>query len=109
MTVLTPDGTPVLTPRGSVLSSYLPKPRRPAAAATQALDEPVRPRVPLRTRLRANARAVKDFVVAGAAFACADVAAFHWHPWAGWLSVGVSLVLVDHAVDRTPPAPDGEP
>ncbi|HET9889659.1 MAG TPA: hypothetical protein VFQ42_04085 [Mycobacterium sp.] len=106
MTVLTPDGTPVLTPRGSVLSSYLPKRRALAAAPTA--DAP-RERVPLRARLRANGRAVKDFLVAGAAFACADVAAFHWHPWAGWLSVGLSLVLVDHAVDRTPPAPDGEP
>jgi hypothetical protein len=43
---------------------------------------------------------VKDAVVAAAAFTCCDVAAFLWHPWSGWLAVGLSLLLIDHAVDR---------
>lgn len=105
MTVLT-NGAPVVS-RGSVLSAYLPKPRVRAAVPAHTAA-PTRERVSLRARLRGRAGAIKDAVVTTVAFAFADVAAFDWHPWAGWLSVGISLLLVDHAVDRTPPAGDGQ-
>lgn len=101
MTVLT-NGAPVVTPRGSVLGAFLPKPR--LAAAGRPVAEPVarvrKPRRSLRVRLQGRGRQVKDLIVATAAFACADTAAFQFHPWAGWLSVGISLVLIDHSVDR---------
>lgn len=96
MTVLT-NGQPVVTPNGSVLSAFLPKPR---PAATR-VDRPARTRRSLRDRLRGHGRQIKDGVIATAAFALCDVAAFQWHPWAGWVLAGLSLFLIDHAVDRT--------
>lgn len=96
MTVLT-NGSPIVDSRGSVLSAFVPKPR---PRTTQAAAEPARPRRSLRAWLRQHARQVKDGLVATAAFSCGSVAAFQWHPWAGWLSVGLSLIAVDHSIDR---------
>lgn len=106
MTVLA-NGGPITTPRGSVLSAFMPKPRPKGDVRSRAAVSP-RERVSLRDRLRGRAGAIKDFVVTTVAFGFADTAAFEWHPWAGWLSVGVSLLLIDHAVDRTAPAGDDE-
>lgn len=105
MTVLQAPGA-----RGSVLSAYLPKPRtKPAKPARSAAQSQVRERVRFGVWLRSRAGAIKDFFVATAAFGSCDFAAFHWHSWAGWLSVGLSLFLVDHAVDRgVPQEADGQ-
>lgn len=94
MTVLTNDA-PVVTPRGSVLGAFVPKPRARTTTTKQ-----IRERVGVGTWLRSHARQVKDGVVAAVAFGCCDVAAFEFHAWAGWLSVGVSLLLIDHSIDR---------
>jgi hypothetical protein len=104
MTVLT-NGKPLISRRGSVLSAFVPKPR-PHAAVTQA---PAKPRRSLRAWFQEHAGHVKDFLVAGAAAGCGDVAAFHWHPWAGWLALGLSLLFVDRAVDRDEEVVDERP
>lgn len=82
---------------GSVLGAFLPKQR---AAAPRTAAAPARPRRSLRARLAGRGRQIKDGLVATAAFGCSTTAAFQWHPWAGWLSVGLSLLLIDHSVDR---------
>jgi hypothetical protein len=99
VTVLT-NGAPVVTPRGSVLGAFLPKPRAAVGPVAAPVARVRKPRRSLRVRLQGRGRQVKDFIVATAAFACADTAAFQFHPWAGWLSVCVSLILIDHSVDR---------
>ena len=81
MTVLT-NGAPVVTPNGSVLSAFLPKPRA-AAAPTARVDRPARTRRSLRDRLAGRGRQVKDGIIATVAFGCCDLAAFQWHPSAG--------------------------
>lgn len=105
MTVLTDDRV-LVTHRGSVLSAFLPERRVKPKPAARAAVQP-RERIHIGAWLRGRAGAIKDFAVATAAFACGDVAAFHWHPWAGWVAVGLSLVLIDHAVDRGAPPPAG--
>lgn len=100
MTVIN-GARPIVTPRGSVLGAFMPKPRTsvqlPAAAA------PVERRR-LRDRLHdlfaGRGRAIKDGIVATAATTSGCVAAFQFHPWAGFLAIGLSLVIIDHAVDR---------
>jgi hypothetical protein len=84
--------------RGSVLSAYLPKPRETAQVPTAAV--PARERVHVGAWLRRHARQVKDAAVATVAFGCCDVAAFTWQHWAGFVAVGVSLLLIDHSIDR---------
>lgn len=106
MTVLT-NGAPVVH-RGSVLSAYLPKPRVKADNRGRAAAS-ARERVSLRERLRGRAGAIKDFVVTTVAFGFGVTAAFQWHPWAGFLSIGISLFLIDHAVDRGEVADVGTP
>lgn len=88
---------------GSVLGRFLPERR------VKTIDAPAaarRERVSLRVRLAGRGRAVKDFVVAVTAFGCCDYAAFQWHSWSGFLAIGISVLLVDHSVDRKP-APSG--
>lgn len=83
---------------GSVLGVFLPKPRAAVAA-------PVRQRAAQRSFgswLKGHGRQVKDGLVAVAAFGSGTVAAFQWHPWAGFVSIGLSILLVDHSVDRKP-------
>lgn len=104
MTVLT-NGAPVVTPRGSVLSAFVPK-ARPAIARDK--QERVRvPRRSLRERLAGRGKQFKDGLVATLAFGSMSVAAFEWHLWAGLIAAGVSLLLIDQAVDRTTPQ-DGD-
>jgi hypothetical protein len=92
---------------GSVLAAYLPKPR---AGSTARTDRPAaRTRRGLRDRLRGHGRQIKDGAVATIAFGCCDFAAFTWHPWAGWLATGLSLFLIDHAVDRAEVSDVGTP
>jgi hypothetical protein len=89
---------------GSVLGRFLPERRVKTIAAPTARRE----RAPLRARLAGRGRAVKDFVVAVTAFGCCDYAAFQWHSWAGFLAIGISVLLVDHSVDRKPAPPGGD-
>lgn len=102
MTVLA-NGQPLVTRRGSVLSAFMPKPRTTQGAAA------VVPRRSLRAWLREHTGHVKDFTVAAAAATCGDIAAFHWHPWAGWLAIGLSVLFVDRAVDRDEQVVDERP
>lgn len=85
--------------RSSVLGAFMPKPR--PAVPRQAYGTADRPRRSLRDRLRGRGRSIKDGLVATAAFGSGTVAAFEWHPWAGWLAIGLSLLLIDHSVDRS--------
>jgi hypothetical protein len=103
MTVI--NGTrPILTRRGSVLSAFMPKPR----VSAHALYAEQQPRRTIRDRLAGRGRPIKDALVATAATASGCVAAFQLHPWAGFLAIGLSLVFIDHAVDRGEAVADNE-
>lgn len=103
MTVIN-GARPIVTPRGSVLGAFMPKPR-----ATVHVDTVTpTPRRRLRDLLAGRGRAIKDGIVATAATAAGTVAAFEFHPWAGWLAIGLSLVIIDHAVDRPEAVIDDE-
>lgn len=95
MAVLT-NGAPVVTPRGSVLGAFIPKPR-PVSVETPAERAPRRT---LRQRLAGRGKQIKDGLVATLAFGSMTVAAFEWHPIAGLVAAGVSVLLVDHSIDR---------
>jgi hypothetical protein len=99
MTVIN-GARPIVTPRGSVLGAFMPKPR--VAVQVPADMRTPRPRLAdrLRARFAGRGRQIKDGLVASAATASGCIAAFQFHPWAGFLAIGVSLVVVDHAVDR---------
>jgi hypothetical protein len=103
MTVIN-GARPVVTPRGSVLGAFIPKPR-PTVHVDTATPAPRRR---LRDLLAGRGRQVKDAIVATAATASGCVAAFSFHPWAGFVAIGLSLVIIDHAVDRPEAVTDDE-
>ncbi|HEX3781733.1 MAG TPA: hypothetical protein VHX38_18880 [Pseudonocardiaceae bacterium] len=103
MTVIN-GARPIVTPRGSVLGAFMPKPR--ATIQVEAAERT--PHRRLRDRLAGRGRQIKDGIVATAATASGCVAAFDWHPWAGFLAIGLSLVFIDHAVDRPEAVIDDE-
>lgn len=83
-----------------MVTAALPRPRRRSligkASAAVAARRSARTGRP--GKLAAFAAVARQHVVTAAALASADFGAFHAGPVAGWVSLGVSLLVLDFAV-----------
>jgi hypothetical protein len=96
------------TPRGSLLDGALGGfAFRPRAPKTERPPRP--PRRSPAAWFRQHGRQVKDGVVSVAAFGSMSVAAFEWHPIAGLVAAGLSVLLVDKSIDRGAVSPVERP
>jgi hypothetical protein len=68
------------------------------------MERATRATAPFVARVLRHRRRLKEGVVAAVAFGLLTAAAFTWHPWSGLVAAGVSVLLVDYAVESA----DGE-